>query len=544
MVRLLSLLFVILLTAYQYSSACTIVAVGKKASADGSNIISHTDTGPDSRIFVVPAMSLEPGDKAPVYWGIQDADRALDDDGEILGYIPQVRKTYKYFQSAYSHVNEYQLGIAESTTAQRDELICMHKFAKQIMTIEQAQIFALQRYKKARDAVKFIGDLMTKYGFLPSSGDGSETLVIADTEEIWVLEIFGVGCDWTPESGKPGAIWAAQRLPEDKATVIPNWSIIKEINIKDKKNFMVSDNYKQEAIDRGWYDPASGKPFIWQEAYTPLPVEYATSRFWLFHTTFAPNLREWPDRYLSDNPYKGIIPYFQIVEPLSIYPFAVKPEKSISVKDVIAFQRSVYAGTIYDMTEDPAWFVPDENGKMVKSPLATPFPGSDMRKLMRITYRRPVARHRGHYGMVLQLRDWLPDAIGGVYWVYLDNPYFSPYVPIYAGNLSVDESYKTYDPNKYDEKSARWAIDFVDNLANLKFQEAIKDVRAVREPFEEKIFSSRKEVEGKALKLYKEDPQKAKEYLTEYSNGLMQDVTQMFLELRNELITKYTNNHE
>ena len=196
------------------------------------------------------------------------------------------------------------------------------------------------------------------------------------------------------------------------------------------------------------------------------------------------------------------------------------------------------------MTEDPAWFVPDENGKMVKSPLATPFPGSDMRKLMRITYRRPVARHRGHYGMVLQLRDWLPDAIGGVYWVYLDNPYFSPYVPIYAGNLSVDESYKTYDPNKYDEKSARWAIDFVDNLANLKFQEAIKDVRRVREPFEEKIFSSRKEIEGNALKLYKKDPQKAKKYLTEYSNGLMQDVTQMFLELRNELITKYTNNHE
>ena len=544
MVKLLSLLFVILLTGYQYSSACTIVAVGKKASADGSNIISHTDTGPDSRIFVVPAMSFKQGEMAPVYWGIQDADRALDDDGEILGYIPQVRKTYKYFQSAYSHVNEYQLGIAESTTAQRDELICMHKFAKQIMTIEQAQIFALQRYKKARDAVKFIGNLMTKYGFLPSSGDGSETLVIADKEEIWVLEIFGVGCGWTPESGKPGAIWAAQRLPEDKATVIPNWSIIKEINAKDKKNFMVSDNYKQEAIDRGWYDPASGKPFIWQEAYTPLPVEYATSRFWLFHTTFAPNLREWPNRYLSNNPYKGISPYFQIVEPLSIYPFAVKPEKSISVQDVIAFQRSVYEGTIYDMTEDPAWFVPGKDGKMVKSPLATPFPGSDMRKLLKITYRRPVARHRGHYGMVLQLRDWLPDAIGGVYWVYLDNPYFSPYVPIYVGNLSVDKSYKTYDPNKYDEKSARWAIDFVDNLANLKFQEAIKDVRVVREPFEEKIFSSRKEVEGNALKLYKEDPQKAQQYLTKYSNGLMQDVTRMFLDLRNELITKYTNNHE
>lgn len=545
MLKKISLLLIILLSGYQYTSnACTIIAVGKKASADGSVIISHTDTGPDSRIFVVPAMTFKPGEKAPVYWGIQDADRDLYDDGIILGYIPQVEQTYKYFQSAYSHVNEYQLGLGESTIAQREELVCTRENGKQIMTIEQAQIFALQRFKKARDAVKFIGDLMTKYGFQPSSGDGAETLVVADTEEIWVLEIFGVGPGWTPESGKPGAIWAAERLPDDKATMIPNWSIIKEINAKDKKNFIVSKNYKQEAIDRGWYDPKSDKPFIWQEAYSPLPVEYATSRFWLFHTTFAPHLREWPDRYLHGNPYKGIQPYFQIVEPLSIYPFAIKPEKKISVQDVMAFQRSVYKGTIYDMEDDPAWLVPGKDGKMVRSPLATPFPGSDMRKLLRITYRRPVARHRGHYGMVLQLRGWLPDAIGGVYWVYLDNPYFSPYVPIYAGNLSVDDSYKTYDPNKYDENSARWAIDFVDNLANLKFQEAIKDVRKVRDPFEAKMFSEQKTIEQKALDMYNDNPEKAQEYLTNYSNNLMQEVTDMFLELRNKMIVKYTNNRE
>lgn len=543
--KLLSFL-IILAFGFQYGAqACTIIVVGKEATADGSNIISHTDTGPDSRIFVVPANTYKPGDKAAVYWGIQDADRPIDDDGIILGYIPQVEQTYKYFQSAYSHVNEYQLGIGESTTAQRNELVCTRENGEQIMTIEQAQIFALQRYKNAREAVQFIGGLMMKYGFLPSSGDGSETLVIADTEEIWVFEVFGVGPGWKADSGKPGAIWAAQRLPEDEATIIPNWSIIKQIDKKDKENFMVSGNYMQEAIDRGWYDPGSGMPFIWQEAYSPLPVEYATSRFWLFHTTFAPNFREWPDRLMTEaNYYKGISPYFQIVEPLSIYPFSVKPEEKISVRDLIAFQRSTFEGTIYDMTAGPEWLVPDGKGGYVKSPLATPFPGSDLRKLLKITYRRPVARHRGHYGMVLQLRDWLPDAIGGVYWVYLDNPYFSPYVPIYAGNLSVAETYKTYDPNKYDEKSARWAIDFVDNLANLSFQNIAEDVRETRAPFEDEIFNNQKPIEEKALELYKEDPKAAQAFLTKYSNGLMDDVTEMFLNLRNEIITNYTNNHE
>ena len=545
----INLIFMVMLSASMVSvpeaHGCTIIAAGKKATADGSVLISHTDTGPDSRIYYVPGKTFRAGEQAPVYWGIQDAGLSLMDDGEVLGYIPQVRKTYGYFHSAYSHMNEVQLGIAESTTAQRPELVCTREEGKQIMTIEQAMIFALQRCDKAREAVLLIGDLMIRYGFLPSSGDGSETLVIADTDEAWVLEVFGVGNGWEPGTGRPGAIWAAQRLPDDQATMVPNWSIIKEINAGDKSRFLVSDNYMKEAVDRGWYDPASGKPFIWQEAYSPLPEEYATSRFWLFYSTFMPGLKQWPDRKLDpSNPYKGMQPYYQVVEPLSIYPFAAVPEKKISVQDVIAFQRSTFEGTIYDMTSYPEWLVPDGKGGYEKSPLATPFPGSEMRKLIKQTYRRPVARHRGHYGMVMQLRDWLPDAIGGVYWVYLDNPYFSPYVPIYAGNLSVAETYNIYDPEKYDERSARWAIDFVDNLANLQFRDIAADVRAVRDPFENEIFAGQEKTEKEALEMYKKDPASARKFLTDYSDGKMNRVTEMFLELRNQIITRYTNNRQ
>jgi dipeptidase len=543
---LLVLLFLFSWAHHDYG--CTIIAVGKKATADGSVIVSHTDCGPDSRIYVVPGRKFKPGEKAPAYWEIQDAKRPLKDDGEIIGYIPQVTQTYTYFHSAYPHFNEHQLAIGESTMAQRPELVALRdkdKKPKQFMTIEQAQIFALQRCKKAREAVELIGNLMTTYGFLPSSGDGSEVLVIADPEQAWVFEVFSVGQDWTPGSQKPGAIWAAQRLPEEHATMIPNWSIIKEININDKDNFMASSNYKQEAIDRGWYDPASGKPFIWQEAYAPIPVEYATSRFWLFHTTFAPNHSKWPDRYLKKGKaYKGLDQYHQYVEPLSLYPFSVKPEKKISVRDVMAFQRSTFEGTIYDITSGPQWLVPDKKGGFVKSPLATPFPGNNLRELLKLTHRRPVARHRGHYGMIAQLRSWLPNEIGGIYWVYLDNPYISPYVPIYAGNLSTADCYQTYNPGKYEQTSARWAIDFVDNLAKLKFQAAVKDIWAARNPFEEEIFSRQEEIEKEALKKYKKNPSAAKKYLTRYSNRLMNKVVDIYLALRDTLIVKYTNNRE
>lgn len=537
------LIFLVIIGAAR-GDGCTIIAVGKKATADGSVIISHTDCGPDSRIYFVPGKRFKPGTLAPVYWGIQDAERPLLDDGEVIGHIPQVAETYGYFHSAYPHVNEYQLAIAESTMSQRPELVVTRETGKQIMTIEQAQVFALQRCKKAREAVKLIGQLMTAYGFLPSSGDGSEVLVIADTDEAWVFEVFSVGPGWTPGSGKLGAIWAAQRLPDDEATVIPNWSIIKEINLAEPDRFMASENYRQEAIDRGWTKPESGKPFIWQEIYAPMLREWATGRFWLFFSTFAPHYADWPDRYLKGDAYKGLNQYFQYVEPLALYPFSVKPEKKISFKDVMNFQRSILEDTIYDLTSGPEWLVPDDKGQMVKSPLATPFPGSDLRKLLKLTNRRPVARHRGHYGMICQLRGWLPDSIGGIYWVYLDNPYIGPYVPIYSGNLSVAAAYNTYNPDKYEESSARWAFDFVDNLANLKFQEAIKDIWARRNPFEEEIFARQAELEKGALGIFRKNPGQARQYLTRYSNDLMNRALKIYLELRDTLIAKYTNNRE
>ena len=84
----------------------------------------------------------------------------------------------------------------------------------------------------------------------------------------------------------------------------------------------------------------------------------------------------------------------------------------------------------------------------------------------------------------------------------------------------------------------------MDNLANLKFQKIAKDVQEVRTPFEDEMFNNQKAIEDEAMKLYKNNPASAQEYLTNYSNGLMGDVTDMFLNLRNEIIVNYTNNHE
>jgi len=476
---------------------------------------------------------------APVYYGLQDVKKPLKEYGKVLGYIPQVEKTYAYFHTGYPQMNEHQLAIGESTLSQKDELKVDISSGKQIMTIEQAQVFALQRCKTAREAIDLITTLVEKYGFLPSCGPESEALCIADPNEAWVLEVFSVGPEWEPGSEELGAIWAAQRVPDDHIAVVPNWSIIKEIDLKNPDYFKASKNYKQVAIDHGWYDPYSGKPFVWQEAYSPILREWAMSRLWLFFSTYAPSYRDWPNKKLI-TPFSSYDAYHQYLEDISIYPFSVKPEKKLSVQDVIAFQRSVYEGTIYDMTADTDWLVPDGKGGFKKSPLTTPFPTRDIRELLDITWHRMVSR--GGYGMVAQLRGWLPAAIGGVYWFYVDNQYTSTYVPIYAGTQKIAPAYKTYDPDKFSENSARWAVDFVDNLLYLRWQEAIKDLRKVRDPLEASFFENQSSIDKEALVLYKTNPEKAKVFLTEFTWKSMEKTVKMYHDLREHLISKYTNN--
>ncbi len=523
---------------------CTVIGVGKNATVDGSVITSQTDSSSECRVHVVPAKTHGKGAKAPVHWGMvyfgpkdKNAGRELGDYGRVLGEIPQVENTYAYFQTGYSQMNEHQLAIGESTCSQRPELHVDVDEGKQIMTVEQAQAFALQRCKTASEAVELITSLVEKYGFLPSCG-GAETLSIGDTREVWILELFSVGPDWDPSSGELGAIWAARRVPDGHVTVVPNYVRIREIDLEDP-DVKASKNYMQVAIDRGWYDPESGKPFIWQEAYAPPITEGSLNRLWLFHSMVAPSFKKWPKRSL-DAPSRPNTMSSQPMEGAGFYPFSVEPEKKLSVRDIIRLQRSTFENTIYDMTAHPAWLVPDGEGGYVKSPLTTPFLTGDMRALVGVPYHRPIARHG--YGMVAQLRGWLPNPVGGVYWFYVDNPYVSTYVPIYAGVRKIHPYYKTYDSQKFSEDSARWAVDFVDNLLHLKWQEAVKDLWAVRDPMEGGFFDEQEDIEKQAMALHEKDPAKAKTFLTDLTQKRMEKIVEMYRDLRRLLITKYTNN--
>jgi len=522
---------------------CTVIGAGRGATVDGSVITSHSDCCSECRIQVIPGRTFPKGSLAPVHWGMvyfgAEDDRkalALGDFGKVIGHIPQVERTYTYFHTGYSQMNEKQLAIGESTCSQRPELDVpfIEGVTRQIMTIEQAQVFALERCATAREAVRLIGGLVEKYGFLPSCG-GSEALCVADPRELWVMEVCSVGTEWTPESGRPGAIWAARRVPDDHVVVIANYFRIREIDPKAPDQ-MASPNYMTEAVDRGWHDTKSGRPFVWQEAYAPAIREGNLSRMWLITSTLAPALKAWPRRRLNDAAGPATL-YAQPLEGAAFYPFSFKPEKKVSVRDVIAFQRSTFEDTIYDMTWDPAWMVPAGGGRTVKSPMASPFISPELERALRIRHHRTIATQG--YGMVAQLRAWLPDAVGGIYWFYVDNPFVSPYVPVYAGVTDVSPLYKTYDFAEYSEDSARWAVNFVEKLMLLRWQSAVKDLREARDPVEDTFFADQGAVDAKAAELLKSDPAAAAKYLTELTVSRMEKLVGIYRKLRATLLAKY-----
>ena len=80
----------------------------------------------------------------------------LGDYGKVIGHIPQVEKTFAYFhtrilpdeRTAAGHRREHLFPEAGAL-----DVPFIEGLTKQIMTVEQAQVFALERCTTAREAV-------------------------------------------------------------------------------------------------------------------------------------------------------------------------------------------------------------------------------------------------------------------------------------------------------------------------------------------------------------------------------------------------------
>ena len=159
-------------------TSCTSIMVGKKASADGSVMTSHTcDSWYRTWMQMVPAKDYANDTVTAVYDGRMHTQTASDSTKMYRkGVIPQVRHTYRFLDTAYPCLNEKQLAIGETTISGKDIL----RNKKGMFMIEELARIALERCSTARGAIRLMGDLVKQYGY----GDSGECLTIADKDEV------------------------------------------------------------------------------------------------------------------------------------------------------------------------------------------------------------------------------------------------------------------------------------------------------------------------------------------------------------------------
>jgi len=374
----------------------------------------------------------------------------------------------------------------------------------------------MERCKTAREAIELMGSMAEKYGY--GFHDSGEMLAVADTKEIWLFEIMPVGPLWTPETGRPGAVWCAQRVPDDHVSFCPNESRIDEIDIENKDFFMASPNVVSYAIEAGLYDPESRKPFSWKHAYSPSQGSAASTqgrrgRLWRLFSLIAPSQNFSPETEGMD------------------LPFSVKPDQKLSVKDVMDITRDKYQGSQFDPAVG-----------LKAGPFSNPnyFRGFIIDK-QRYNAPRCVNVSSVEYTTITQSRSWLPDPIGGINWIAFGSQDTSCYIPLYCGITEMPESFTKGDHYVFDRESARWAFDYVDFHTQVVYSYAIEDVKKAQENYEGRSLKKIPILDKAAAELYEKDKAEAIEFITDFILRNAKSTVDGWWKLGDRLLVKYNH---
>lgn len=477
--------------------ACTGLLVGKKASTDGSVMISYAadSHGLYGEMYHWPAATWPKGATLDVVeW----------DTGKPLGTIAQVERTY----NVVGNMNEHQLAITESTFGGRREL----RDTAGIMDYGSLIYITLQRAKTAREAIKVMTDLVAEYGYY----SGGETFSIADKQEAWVMEMVGKG------PGRKGAIWVAIRIPDDCISAHANQSRIQQIPFDDKENCLYAPDVVSFAREKGYFK-GKDADFSFQQAYCPYDfgaLRGCEARVWSFFRQYDPTMDQYTD-FIKGDPTK---------QPMPLY---IKPNRKLSVQDVQQGMRNHYEGTDLDMTKDAG-----------AGPYKVPYRWRPMTfKVDGVEYtnERAIATQQTGFVIVPQMREWLPDEIGGILWFGVDDADMAVFNPVYASSVRVPECYRVGNGDllNFSWTSAFWMHNWVANMAYHKYSFMIQDIRKVQQELENHYQEVIPAIDKAAQELYAKDPKEAVEFLTWFSTSTADNATARWKKLGEYLVVKY-----
>lgn len=490
-----------MLLASSGAFACSNLIVGKKASVDGSVMVSYNadDYGMFGYLCHYPAGTHPKGTMRAIYdW----------DSGVYHGEIEEAPVTY----NVIGNINEFQLSIGETTYGGREEMVD----STGILDYGSLIYVTLQRAKTAREAISVMTSLVEKYGY---NSEG-ETFSICDPNEAWIMEMQGTG------AGSKGVVWVALRIPDDAICAHANQSRIGKFNMKDKKNVLYSKNVISYARKMGWFNGKDSE-FSWKNTYAFPDFSgrrFCDARVWSFFNHYADGF----DRYLPWALGKD--------KDAEDMPLWIVPNCKLSVADVENGMRDHYEGTalaldttnigsgIYEMPYRPTPLTFTVDGKQYFN-------------------ERPISTQQTAFTFVSQLRSWLPREIGGVLWFGNDDANMVAYTPVYCGNTVQPACYNTKgaDAVTFSSDNAFWLCNMVSNMVYPRYSQLFPELKAVRDSLETSYFANQTSIEKQAADLYQTDKAAALKLLNNYSNAKADEMLANWKRLATRIIVKYND---
>ncbi len=491
------ILFAIVLMASSDTFACTNLVVGKGASKDGSVIVSYAadSYGAYGYLFWQPAGKHEPGEMRKLY----DYET-----NNYLGEIPEVESTY----AVIGLTNEHQLTILETTWGGREEL----EDSTGLLDYGSLMQVTLQRASNAREALKVMTDLVEKYGYR-SEG---ESFTIADPNEVWIMDMVGKG----PGGGAP--VWVAVRIPEDCISGHANQSRIHQFPLHDKNNCIYSKDVITFAKKQGYFT-GNDRDFSFANAYNPIDfhgARFCEARVWSYFNKWAAT---------DMQPYLAYAMGEQLDNPFPLY---VQPREKLSVQDIKDMMRDHYEGTPMELTSDPGM-----------GPFGMPYRPTPLTYTIddkQYFNERPISTQQASNVYVVQLRDWLPDYIGGIVWFANDEANVAPFVPIYCCTEGAPECFneKTGDTFTFSFRSAYWMQNWVGNMVYQRYCQLFPELQRERDALDNEYNTRQPSIEQQAQTMPEDE---ARKFLSDYSYSQSDLMMERWMALAQLMIVKYND---
>ncbi|WP_125588885.1 C69 family dipeptidase [Companilactobacillus jidongensis] len=378
------------------SSDCTEILVGKAASMDGSTIVARNEDGygPINPIKFVAHEAKN--QKNAEYVSITTNVRVpLPDHAFRYTATPQADQSDGQYEEA--GINEYNVGMSSTeTTATNARVLGYDPLVHDGIDEEAMLTIVLPYVKTAKEGAIRLGALLEKYG----TGE-CNSIAFNDKDEIWLLETAG------------GHHWAAMRLPEDTYAIVPNQTVMQEVDVNDTDNFLVATDLVS-FVEKHNLNPQPGH-FNFREIFgtqSEADAYYNTPRTWYGQKLFNPEIEQEPTA--------------------QDMPLTRRPSKKIAIEDVQYFLSSHYNGTKYD-------------------PFGTFASGTaaEQRQF------RSIAMDRNQASSILQIRNDVDAKYAGVQWLSLGFFAYSPYVPFYTNITDTPVDYKN-TTNDVDVNNVYW----------------------------------------------------------------------------------------